>query len=522
MVASKMLIEQDPHQTRVAVLEDDRLAELYIERAAARGVVGNVYKGRVSRVLPGMQAAFVDIGLERDAFLYVSDVREELGEGELEEIDLGIERGAGSDRNGEVAGEGGGGEAAPAPSIDELLRTGQQIVVQVLKDPLPSKGARVSTHVTLPGRYLVYAPTGRHRGVSRRIEDVDERQRLRDLVAELAVPGGCIVRTAAEGKGLEELSRDAAYLAGVWERIRQRAETAGPGSLLHQDLDLALRSVRDLLGPEVAVLWVEGEEAYERVVSFLDQIQPHQPGQPALLDRVRLYRQDRPLFERFGIEEAIEEALQPKVWLKSGGYLVINPTEALVAIDVNTGRFVGGQSLEDTILQTNLEAVREIVRQVRLRNLGGILVLDLIDMGEPEHRQQVSAALEEELRRDRAKNKVLSISEFGLVELTRKRTRPSLERLLTQGCPYCDGRGRIKSAATIALAVRQQVLRHCATHPPGDRERQVLLRLHPDVARALQREERAIVSELESGLGITLVVQADPAMHHERFDVLEV
>ena len=294
----------------------------------------------------------------------------------------------------------------------------------------------------------------------------------------------------------------------------RRAPTAPrAGTVLHHDLDLALRVVRDTFGPEFSVLWVDGEETYTRIVEFLDQVQP------LLLDRVRLYRQERPLFERFGIDEEIEEALKPKVWLKSGGYIVINPTEALVAIDVNTGRFVGGQNLEETILHTNLEAVGEIVRQIRLRNLGGIMVLDLIDMTVPEHREQVFAALEEELRRDRAKNKVLSISEFGLVELTRKRSRPSLERQLTQPCPYCESRGRIKSAATVAFAVRQQVLRHCALHPGA---REVLVRLNPEVARALQQEQRAVVEELERQLGINLVLQADAAMHHERYDVLEV
>ena len=524
---AKMLVEQDPHQTRVAILEDDRLAELFIERHGARGVVGNVYKGRVSRVLPGMQAAFVDIGLERDAFLYVADVREELTD--LEEVELGEERNQILENNqrgepgaaalppdiaertaGLPAGRGSNGEQ---PSIDELLREGQEIVVQALKDPLPNKGARVSTHVTLPGRYLVYAPTGHHRGVSRRIEDAEERARLRELALGLGIPGGWIVRTAAEGKGEEEFRQDAAFLTGMWERLHNRAERAAGGTVLHHDLDVALRVVRDTFGPEFSVLWVEGEETYERIVEFLDQVQP------LLLDRVRLYRQDRPLFERFGIDEALEEALKPKVWLKSGGHIVINPTEALVAIDVNTGRFVGGQSLEDTILQTNLEAVREIVRQIRLRNLGGILVLDLIDMTVPEHRQQVFAVLEEELRRDRAKNKVLSISEFGLVELTRKRSRPSLERQLTQACPYCESRGRIKSAATVALAVRRQVLRHCVLHPGA---REVLVRVHPEVAKSLQQEQRPIVEELERQLGITLLLQADGALHHERYDVLEV
>ena len=537
-VPAKMLVEQDPHQTRVAILEDDKLAELFIERQGARGVVGNVYKGRVSRVLPGMQAAFVDIGLERDAFLYVADVREELTE--LEDVELGDERGGerngGDGANGEGNGNGHGERSAGAragnggnggdgdrphgdrshaegPSIDELLRAGQEIVVQALKDPLPNKGARVSTHVTLPGRYLVYAPTGHHRGVSRRIEDADERARLRELALGLGIPGGWIVRTAAEGKGEEEFRQDAAFLTGMWERISARAARAAGGTVLHYDLDVALRAVRDTFGPEFSVLWVEGEETYTRIVEFLDQVQP------LLLDRVRLYRQERPLFERFGIDEAIEEALKPKVWLKSGGHIVINPTEALVAIDVNTGRFVGGHNLEETILHTNLEAVGEIVRQIRLRNLGGILVLDLIDMTVPEHRQQVFAALEEQLRRDRAKNKVLSISEFGLVELTRKRSRPSLERQLTQPCPYCESRGRIKSATSVAFAVRRQVLRHCALHP-GSRE--VLVRLNPEVARALQQEQHAVVDELERQLGINLVLQADAAMHHERYDVLEV
>jgi ribonuclease G len=512
MTTSKMLVEQDPHQTRVAVLEEDRLAELYIERPSARGVAGNVYKGRVSRVLPGMQAAFVDIGLERDAFLYVDDVREELTD--LQEIDLGDER-------------NGSDPAAPAPeplSIAELLRPGQEIVVQAIKDPLPNKGARVSTHVTLPGRYLVYAPTGHHRGVSRRIEDAEERQRLRDLAAGLELPGGWIVRTAAEGKGAEELLPDAAFLRALWERLRLRGEKNSAPTVLHHDLDLAVRVVRDLFGPDFSVLWVEGEEAYERIVEFLDQIQPLAQVQPRLLDRVRLYRQDRPLFERFGVEEAIEEALQPKVWLKSGGYLVINPTEALVAIDVNTGRFVGGQNLDDTILRTNLEAVKEIVRQIRLRNLGGILVLDLIDMAPTEHREQVFAALEAELRRDRAKNKVLSISEFGLVELTRKRSRPSLERQLTQPCPYCTGRGRIKSTSTVALAVRRHLLRQGVGRIGGGDvpPREVLVRLHPEVVRALQGEEREVLADVERQLGVHVVLQADPSMHHERFDVLEV
>ena len=298
----------------------------------------------------------------------------------------------------------------------------------------------------------------------------------------------------------------------LWEKVRQRAAKVSAPTLLHQDLDLALRVVRDLLTQDFSVLWVDGEETYERIVEFLDQVQP------GLVAKVKLFRQRATLFEQFGIEEQIEAALKSKVWLKSGGYIVINPTEALVAIDVNTGRFVGQRNLEDTVLQTNLEAVSEIVRQIRLRDLGGIIVIDLIDMVEQEHRERVFGMLEAELRKDKAKNKVLNISEFGLVEITRKRSRANLERLLTQPCPYCGGRGRIKSIATICLNLRRELLNHGSR--PGQSE--LLLRVHPEIARALQQEERAILDELERSLGITLLLQSDPELHHERFDVLEV
>ncbi len=301
--------------------------------------------------------------------------------------------------------------------------------MQVVKDPLPSKGARISTHITLPGRYLVLLPTVRHFGVSRRIDDDAERERLLGVLGELPLPGGgLIVRTVGEAKGREEFESDLAYLARLWDKVRQRAAKVSAPTLLHQDLDLSLRVVRDLLRQDFTVLWVDGAETYERIVEFLDQVQP------ALVGKVKLFRQEATLFEQFGIEDQIEAALKSKVWLKSGGYIVINPTEALVAIDVNTGRFVGQSNLEDTVLQTNLEAVQEIVRQIRLRDLGGIIVIDLIDMGEEEHRAQVFASLEAELRKDRAKTKLLNISEFGLVEITRKRSRANLERLLTQPC----------------------------------------------------------------------------------------
>jgi len=506
----KMLLESDPHQTRIGVLEDDRLTEIFVERHRHRGLVGNVYKGRVTRVLPGMQAAFVDIGLDRDAFLYVSDVAADVEAMEDLEIE---EPPNGRHANGEEPQAAHGAPAhGPAPSIGDLLKQGQEIIVQVVKDPLPNKGARISTHVTLPGRYLVLLPTVRHFGVSRRIEEEAERERLLAVLTQLPVAGGLIVRTVGEGKGPEAFGADLEYLVRLWEKVRQRACKVSAPTLLHQDLDLALRVVRDLLSQDFSVLWVDGEETYERIVEFLDQVQP------ALVSKVRLFRQSLTLFEQFGIEDQIEAALKSKVWLKSGGYIVINPTEALVAIDVNTGRFVGQSNLEDTVRQTNLEAVSEIVRQIRLRDLGGIIVIDLIDMTEQEHREEVFAKLESELRKDRAKTKVLNISEFGLVEITRKRSRANLERLLTQPCPYCSGRGRIQAIATICLNLRKELLRLRGRAVPGE----LLLRVHPEVARALQQEERAILEELERTLGVSILLQSDPELHHERFDVLEV
>ncbi len=501
-----MLVSCDAHETRIAVLDDDRLTEIFLERRHQLGVVGNIYQGRVKRVLPGMQAAFVDVGLERDAFLYVSEVTDPLANLEFDGGDDEEESAEGED-----SADGNERPVPPERSIDELLEVGQELMVQVVKDPLANKGARVTTQVTLPGRHLVLLPGEPHLGISRRIEDEDERERLRELLEPLKPNGhGLIVRTAgAQGTG-EEFESDLAYLTRLWQKISKRSESVRAPTMLHRDLDLALRVVRDYLSSEFTVLWVDDEETYERIVEFVDQMQP------ALTGRVKLG--DSSLMERFEIDAEIEAALKTKVWLKSGGHIVIHPTEALVAIDVNTGRYVGSHNLEDTVLTTNLEAVREIVRQIRLRNLGGIIVIDLIDMMEPVHREEVFEALAAELSKDRARNKVLNISEFGLVEITRKRTRPSLERQLTQPCPYCHGIGRIKSLATIALKIRRQLLDRRGRFT----EREVLLRVHPDVARALQREERQILDELEHQLDANILLQSDSQLHHERFDILEV
>ncbi|HVS15264.1 MAG TPA: Rne/Rng family ribonuclease [Thermoanaerobaculia bacterium] len=501
-MSHKMLVESDPHQTRIAVLESDRLTEIFVERRTQRGVVGNIYRGRVTRVLPGMQAAFVDIGLERDAFLYVSDVVElddgsavgEDGPSDLERLDAA--------------------EVGSARSIEELLEGGQELLVQVTKDALPNKGARVTTHVTLPSRCLVLLPSMRHLGVSRRIEDEGERERLRGLLEELrSGEYGLIVRTVGEGKDAGELAADRDYLVELWQRIVASAERVRAPTLVHRDLDLALRVVRDLFNDQFSVLWVDGQDAYQRIVEFLDQ------AQPALAARVKLEAREGGLFDRFEIDREIEAALATKVWLKSGGYLVINQTEALVAIDVNTGRYVGKDSLEETVLATNLEAVREIVRQIRLRDLSGILIVDLIDMAEQEHRDRVFAALEEELKRDRAKSKVLQISEFGVVEITRKRSHANLERLLTRSCPYCRGTGRIKTLSTVCLQIRAEVLRYARRGGPV---RELLLRVHPEVAAALQNGESAILEELERAVGSTVMLRSDADLHHERFDLSEL
>ncbi|MGZ5473905.1 MAG: Rne/Rng family ribonuclease, partial [Thermoanaerobaculia bacterium] len=417
-MSREIVINATRHESRIAVLDEGQVVELWVERTRHRTIVGNIYKGRVTKVLPGMQSAFVDLGLERDAFLYVSDVIEDLEEYESETPDeLHLDDVPQPHRN--------------ETSIADLLREGQEIVVQVSKDTIAGKGARITSHITLPGRFLVYMPTVNHVGVSRRIEDEDERTRLKEMLERIRPQGhgGFIVRTAGEARSDEEFLGDLRYLTELWEQIRRRAEKSSAPTAIHHDLDLVLRTIRDVLSAEFKSVWVDSIEQYQRIVEFLDQIQPQ------LVSRVRLFRREEPIFDEFGIEPEIAKALKSKVWLKSGGYIVINQTEALVAIDVNTGKYVGKKNLEETVFRTNLEAAKEIVRQIRLRDLGGIIVLDFIDMEEAANRQKLFEALENEIKKDRSKTKILQISEFGLIEMTRKRVRQSLERSLTQACP---------------------------------------------------------------------------------------
>ncbi|MGZ8833541.1 MAG: Rne/Rng family ribonuclease [Thermoanaerobaculia bacterium] len=500
MSAREIVINATQHESRIAVLDEGQVVELWIERTRHRTVVGNIYKGRVTKVLPGMQSAFVDLGLERDAFLYVSDVLED-----LEEFD--------SETTDDLQIEDVNQNHRPEASISDLLREGQEIVVQVSKDTIAGKGARITSHVTLPGRFLVYMPTVNHIGVSRRIEDENERARLKEMLERIRPQGtgGFIVRTAGEQRAEEEFRADLKYLTDLWEHTRRRAEKASAPAAIHHDLDLILRTIRDVLSPEFKTVWVDSVDEYQRIVEFLDQIQPQ------LVSRVRLYRRDEPIFDEFGIEPEIAKALKSKVWLKSGGYIVINQTEALVAIDVNTGKYVGKKNLEETVFRTNLEAAKEIVRQIRLRDLGGIIVLDFIDMEDPSNRANLFESLEEEIRKDRSKTKILQISEFGLIEMTRKRVRQSLERSLTQACPYCGGSGRIKSNTTVALEIWRELMKARDLHEGQD----VIVRVNPIVYGTLQTGD-PIFEEVERNLGVHLVFKPDDSLHHEQFDIMSI
>jgi ribonuclease G len=495
-MSREIVINATPHESRIAVLDEGQVVELWVERTRHRTIVGNIYKGRVTKVLPGMQSAFVDLGLERDAFLYVSDVAEEIEEYDNESSeDLALD---------EVP------QPRPEASISDLLREGQEIVVQVSKDTIAGKGARITSHITLPGRFLVYMPTVNHIGVSRRIENEEERLRLKQILERIRPPGpgGFIVRTAGEQHNEEDFRADLKYLTELWEQIRRRAEKASAPTAVHHDLDLVLRTIRDVLSAEFKSVWVDSIEQYQRIVEFLDQMQPN------LVSRVRLYRRDEPIFDEFGIEPEIAKALNSKVWLKSGGYIVINQTEALVAIDVNTGKYVGKKNLEETVFRTNLEAAKEIVRQIRLRDLGGIIVLDFIDMENLENRAALFQALEAEVKKDRSKTKILQISEFGLIEMTRKRVRQSLERSLTQPCPYCAGSGRIKSNTTISLEIWRELMKLRDLHEGQD----VIVRVNPTVYNSLD----PIFDEVERALGIHLVFKPDDSLHQEQFDVVGI
>ncbi|MDW7643934.1 MAG: Rne/Rng family ribonuclease [Desulfuromonadales bacterium] len=501
-MTKELVINTTSHETRVALLESGHIAELYIERSRERGIVGNIYQGKVIRVLPGMQAAFVDIGLEKAAFLYVADVLDE-----MEAVEQFVE---GASQHAKPS-EGGDDDRPPLPPIEDLLQEGQIILAQVAKEPIGTKGARITSHISLPGRHLVYMPTVDHIGISRRIENEEEKDRLRLIIESIRPQGtGFIVRTAAEGKSEEDLRADVEFLVGLWKDIAKRKENKKAPCLIHSDLDVTSKVLRDILTEDVRRIVVDSQEEHDKIVRFL------QTFMPKLSVDIELYDQDEPIFDAFGLEVEIARALGRKVWLKSGGYIIIEQTEALNAIDVNTGRFVGKHNLEDTILKTNLEAVKEIAFQLRLRNIGGLIIIDFIDMEKELHREKVHSALEEALKNDKSKTNILKISELGLVEMTRKRVRESIGRTLCEPCPYCEGKGYVKSRTTLAYEVFREIRREIRDLP-GYR---LTLQVHPDIAALLYDEERHGIEELERQFEKQISITARPNFHIEQFDIL--
>jgi len=499
MAGITLVINADGPQRRVAVVENSNLIELYIESQEERGIVGHVYKGRVVRVLPGMQAAFVDIGLDRTAFLYVADIWSPDMTPYLDD----------SDYCGDEPSQDGGSVAKP--SIEDLVSEGQEIVVQVAKEPLGTKGARVTTHITLPGRHVVFMPTVTHVGVSRRITDEHERRRLKDVVEALRRDEntGYIIRTVAEEQSSAKLASDMNFLTRLWEQIQHRSQKTPAPARLHADLDLVLRSIRDLLGTDPDRCVVDSLAEYDRIKDFVSTFMPR------FTNNIDVYEGHEPIFDVYGLETQLNRALERRVWLKSGGYLVIEQTEALTAIDVNTGRFVGRRNLEETITQTNLEACHEIAIQVRLRNIGGIIVIDFIDMTKEANRQKVWTTLEDALAKDRVRCHIGKISNLGLVEMTRKRTRESLIHSLTEPCPYCEGRGFLKSADTICNEILRGVRKE-STYASGNT---IVVECHPDVAEILTQTYHQEADDLEKRLAREIIVRPDPRRHREEFEI---
>ncbi len=512
-MSEEILINITPQETRVAVVENGVLQDIYIERSRKRGLVGNIFKGRVSRILPGMQAAFIDIGLERTGFLHTSDL-------------VNISEDLVPDYHDEDQ----------APSIETILREGQDILVQVIKDPIGSKGARLTTRLSIPSRYLVFIPDYPNIGISQRIENEHERERLRNIImrhrygiarlavgnednvilhsaareSEILARGGFIVRTAAESVAEEEIYRDIEFLHKLWDSTVIRAKNTNAPGLVYEDLPLALRTMRDLVHSEIEKIRVDSRETYQRVMEFSKQFIPE------FLGRIEYYPGDHPILDLYSVEDEIQKSLGRKVQLKSGGYLIIDQTEAMTTIDVNTGAFVGHRNLEETIYKTNLEAAQAIARQLRLRNLGGIIIIDFIDMQEPEHRRQVLRSLEKHLERDHARVTISELTSLGLVQLTRKRTRESLEHILCEPCPTCAGRGSIKTAETVCYEIFREILREVRQFDA----KKLLVVASQSVVDTLLDDESTSVAELEEFIGRPITFQVEPLYTQEQYDIV--
>jgi ribonuclease G len=505
-MTNELVINARPHETRVALVENGVVVELYVNRGSEQELMGNIYLGRVVRVLPGMQAAFVDIGTDKPAFLYVTDVYNDARHWEQVMVQEGEEE------NNEES-------ERPARvrdlknfdiNIEGLLQEGQEIMVQVSKEPIGTKGARITSYITLAGRHLVFMPTIDHIGISRKIDDEKERTRLREIIQELRQPGeGFIVRTVSERAPREKLKSEMEFLDRLWNTIQRRREAASAPSLVHKELSITLRAVRDLFTKEIDRLVIDSRKEYQSVMEFIENFVP------ALRYSVELYEGREPLFDSYGIEMELSRALEKKIWLKSGGYVVIESTEALATIDVNTGSYVGKRNLEETIVKTNLEAVKEIAYQIRLRNIGGIIVIDFIDMERESDRERVFMALKEALEKDRAKTTVLKMSELGLIEMSRKRTRENINLFLTEPCFYCEGRGRLKSPTTVCYDIFRDLEREMASADGG----KVYLLVNPEIERVLKEDERDSVVELEKKINRRIIIIGKEDFHIEQYEI---
>ena len=489
-MSEEILINVSPVETRVALVENGVVQELYIERSHGKGYVGNIYKGKIVRVLPGMQAAFVDIGLERTGFIHVADMLPEPPDGEP--------------------------RVTEAPDIRTLVREGQTLLVQVAKDPISTKGARLTTHITLSSRYLVYMPNSNHIGVSVRIEDEQERDRLRQILENAAqikaVHGGFIVRTVAEGATPEAIVADIPFLQKLWSDLSDKLPSIVAPGVVHTDMPLTLRALRDLARAPIDKIRVDSRLTFQQMLDFASNYSPQ------LVDLIECYTGERPLLDLYGVEEEIQRALDTRVPLKSNGYLIIEQTEAMTTVDVNTGAFVGHRNLEETIFKTNLEAATAIARQLRLRNLGGIIILDFIDMQDQEHQRQVLRTLEKALEKDHAKTRITGVSELGLVEMARKRTRESLGQMLCEPCPICMGRGQVKSAETVCYEIFREILREARAYD----NQKFLVLASPLVVDRLLDEEAAYVADLEAFIKRTIEFQVENLFTQEQYDIVLV
>lgn len=495
-MATEILINATNYEVRLALVEDGNLSEFHMQRPTEKGLMGNVYKGRVVRVLPGMQAAFIDIGLERTGFLYVDDVCLRSDSTEYDPC---------------ITDCGNTPTRAQGYQIDELLTEGQEVLVQVSKDPIGTKGARLTCHITLPCRNLVFIPQTDHIGISRKIEDEEVREHLKNLIESIRPQdSGFIVRTVAKHATVEELEADMEFLMLLWDDIIDKAEALQSPSLIHEDLDITLRSIRDFFTMDVDSLIIDDASAHLKLLAHVKTFAPQ------LKDKISLYQESTPLFEAHNIEVEISRAIEKKVWLRSGGYIIIESTEALSVIDVNTGRFVGKNDLNDTIFKTNMEAAVEIAYQLRLRNIGGIIIIDFIDMENDAHREQLFETFKAAVKKDKSRNNILKLSEFGLVQMTRKRNSENLHQLMCEPCHYCSGEGMIKSRRTICYDIFRTVSRNATKHAGGT----ITLRVHPRIAELLQNEESTTKFKVEKDVGKRIIVAPSKDLHIEKYEII--